>query len=108
MLIKGVITHHELASVRRSEPVSGALAQLLYALHPSNTRCQVRAEKAGIGCLMCQPPHSGKVLVDGVCRQRTRLQVYAVANQDDAIERQPRLGTIPGDELLDCVFIDPP
>jgi len=34
--------------------------------------------------------------------------VYAVANQNDAIECQPRLGTVPGDKLFDCVLINPP
>ena len=32
----------------------------------------------------------------------------AVANHDDAIEGQPGLGTVPGHESLNCVFIDPP
>src|SRR5713226_300694 len=34
-----------------------------------------------------------------------RFQVHAVADDDDAVEGQPRLGAVPGDELVDGVFV---
>src|ERR1035441_244370 len=35
-----------------------------------------------------------------------RFQVHAIAHDDDAVERQPRLGAVPGDELVDGVLVD--
>ena len=34
-----------------------------------------------------------------------RFQVHAVANDHDAVESQSRLGAVPGDELVDGVFV---
>jgi hypothetical protein len=90
-----------------SEPIPRALAQLLYAFHPCNTGGKVRAKKTGIGGLMRQPAHGCEMLVDGVSCQGTRFHVDTITNYNNAIERQPRLGTVPRDELLDCMFIDP-
>jgi hypothetical protein len=46
-----------------SEPIPRALAQLLYAFHPSNTGGEVRAEKTGIGGLVRQPAHGCEMLL---------------------------------------------
>jgi len=35
-----------------------------------------------------------------------RFQVHAIAHDDDAVEGQPRLGAVPGDELVDGVLVD--
>lgn len=37
--------------------------------------------------------------------QLPQLQVHAIAHNDDAVESQPWLGAVPGDELVDGVFI---
>src|SRR5262249_16663981 len=34
-----------------------------------------------------------------------RFQVHAIAHNHDAVEGQPRLGAIPGDELVDRVLV---
>ncbi len=46
------------------------------------------------------------LLVDGVCSQTTGFEVHAVANDHDAIEGQPWLGAVPGDELIDGVLVN--
>jgi hypothetical protein len=46
------------------------------------------------------------VLVDGVGGQMPRFQVHAIAHDDDAVEGPPRLGAVPGDELVDGVLLD--
>jgi len=48
--------------------------------------------------------HGCKLLVDGVGGQMPRFQVHAIAHDDDAVEGQPRLGAVPGDELVDGVL----
>src|SRR5450755_153908 len=35
-----------------------------------------------------------------------RFQVHAVANHHDAVQCEPRFGAVPGNELIDGVFID--
>jgi hypothetical protein len=41
---------------------------------------------------------------NGVGSQMPRFQVHAIAHDHDAVEGQPRLRTIPGDELVDCIL----
>jgi len=53
-----------------------------------------------------QATHGCKLLVDGVGGQMPRFQVHAIAHDDDAVEGQPRLGAVPGDELVDGVLVD--
>jgi hypothetical protein len=48
------------------------------------------------------------LLVDGVGGEMPRFQVHAIAHDNDAIERQTGLGTVPGDELIDGVLVDTP
>lgn len=33
-------------------------------------------------------------------------KVHAIAHHDDSVESQPRLGAVPGDELVDGVLVD--
>ena len=35
-----------------------------------------------------------------------RFQVHAIAHDHDAVEGQPRLGAVPGDELVDGVLVN--
>src|SRR5271170_1316520 len=53
-----------------------------------------------------EAPHGCELLVDGVSGQMPRFQVHAVANDYDAVEGQPRLGAVPGDELVDGILVD--
>ena len=55
---------------------------------------------------MCEAAHGCQLLVDGVGGQMTRFQVHAIAHNDDAVESQPRLGAVPGDELVNGVLVD--
>jgi hypothetical protein len=57
---------------------------------------------------MSQSSDGCEVLVDRVGRQRTRFQMDTVANYHNAIESQARFRTVPGNELLQGVFIDAP
>src|SRR5262250_1075015 len=38
--------------------------------------------------------------------QTMRFQVHAVANDHDAVESRTRFGTVPGDELIDGIFVN--
>lgn len=57
---------------------------------------------------MSEAAHGSELLVDGVGCQTSCLEIHAAANDDDAIEGQARSGAVPGDELIDGVFINAP
>jgi hypothetical protein len=48
-----------------------------------------------------------KLLVDCVCGQTTGFEVHAVADDNNAIKGEASFGTVPGDELVDGVLVDP-
>jgi len=52
-----------------------------------------------------QLPNCSKLLVDGVGSQTPRFQVHPIAHDHDAVEGQPRLGAIPGNELVNSVLV---
>jgi hypothetical protein len=68
-------------------------------LDPSN-----QVGTTGVGRFVRQATNGGELLVDGVSGQMARFQIQAIAQNDDRVEGQPRLGTVPGDELVDGVF----
>ena len=55
---------------------------------------------------MCEPSNGRKLLVDGVCSQTAPFQVHAVAHDYDPVQSEPGFGAVPGNELIDGVFID--
>jgi hypothetical protein len=79
---------------------------LLDAFHPADPCRQFGTQQARVGCLVSEAAHGGELLVDGVCRQTARLQVHAVAHDHDPVQREARFGAVPGDELIDGLFVD--
>ena len=55
---------------------------------------------------MCEAAHSSELLVDGVRGQTSGLQVHAIADYDDAVEGQARLGAIPRNKLINGVLVN--
>ena len=90
----------------RAQPISGPESELLDSLDAANPRGQLRTQQASVGGFVSQATHGGQLLVDGVGGQMPRFQVHAIAHDDDAVEGQPRLGAVPGDELVDGVLVD--
>ena len=71
----------------------------------ANPRGQLGTQQARVGGFVRQATHGCKQLVDGVGGQMSRFQVHAIADDHDAVEGQPRLGVVPGDELVDSVLV---
>jgi hypothetical protein len=92
---------------RCAQPIAGAESELLDSFHPADPRSQFRAEQSSVSSFVRESSHRCKLLVDGVGGQMPRFQVHAIAHDHDAVEGQPRLGAIPGDELVDCVLVHP-
>jgi hypothetical protein len=78
---------------------------LLDSFDAADPRSQLGTQQTGVGGFVSQATHGGKLLVDGVGGQMSRFQVHAIAHHHDAVEGQPRLGAIPGDELVDGVLV---
>src|SRR6266566_7657316 len=90
----------------RAQPIPGPESELLDSLDAANPRRQLGTQQASVGGFVSQATHGCKLLVDGVGGQMSRFQVHAIAHDDDAVEGQPRLGAVPGDELVDGVLVD--
>ena len=90
----------------RAQPITGPESELLDSLDAANPRGQLGTQQASVGGFVSQATHGCKLLVDGVGGQMPRFQVHAIAHDDDAVEGQPRLGAVPGDELVDGVLVD--
>src|SRR5437016_1160434 len=81
-------------------------SELLDSLDAANPRSQIGTQQASVGGFVSQATHGCELLVDGVGGEMPRFQVHAIAHDDDAVEGQPRLGAVPGDELVDGVLVD--
>jgi hypothetical protein len=76
-----------------------------HALDPANACRQLRTEETGIGRLICDPSDGSEPEIDRGGRVVVLLEMDAIAEHDRAVERQPRLRTVPGDELGDRVVV---
>ncbi len=90
----------------RAQPIPGAESELLDSLDAANPGGQLGTQQTSVGGFVSQATYGCKLLVDSVGGQMPRLQVHAIAHDDDPIEGQPRLGAVPGDELVDGVLVD--
>ena len=89
------------------EPIAQADANTPNAFHAPNAGGEFGAEKAGISGLVGDAPNGGQPQVDRRGRVVTLLQVNTIAENHCPVEREARLGTVPRDELADCVVVRP-
>ncbi len=89
----------------RAQPVAGAEAELFDSFHAADPRSQLGTQQACVGGLVSQAAHGRKLLVDGVRSQSPCLEVHAIADYDDAVEGEARLGAIPCNELINGVLV---
>ena len=87
------------------EPVSEAHTDPTNAFHAANTRRQLGTEEASVGRLICHPSNRSEPKVDGGWCVPALLEVNAVPQNDGTVEREARLGTVPGDELPNRVVV---
>jgi len=90
----------------RAQPIPGPKSKLLDSLDPANPRGQLGTQQARVGGFVSQATHGCKLLVDGVGGQMPRFQVHAVAHDYNPVQCEARLRAVPGNELIDGVFID--
>jgi hypothetical protein len=68
---------------------------------------QLGTEQARVGAFVSEPTPGCKLLVDGGGGgQVPRFHVRTIVNDDEAIEGQPRLGTVASNELIDGVLVN--
>lgn len=87
------------------EPVSETHTQLLDAFHAPYPGSQFWTEQAGIGGFVGEPSYCRKSPVDRSYGEVTIFKEDAETGDDDLVEREARLGTIPLDEFIDGVPI---
>ena len=100
----GVFEH--LGTLLHTQPVAGAKPELLDSFHSTDACGQFGTQQARVGSLVRQATHGCELLVDGVGGQMPRFQVHAVAHDYDPVQCESRFGAVPGNELIDGVFID--
>jgi hypothetical protein len=95
-----------LGTLLRAQPVARAKPELLDSLDTADPGRQLGTQQARVCGFVSQATHGCKLLIDGVGGQMPRFQVHAIAHDHDAVEGQPRLGAVPGDELINCVLVN--
>ena len=88
-----------------AQPITGTAPELLDPFHSADAGGQLGTQQARIGGFVSQTAHGCELLVDGVRGQTSRLQVHPIADYDDAVEGQARLGAIPCNELINGVLV---
>jgi hypothetical protein len=90
-----------------AQPIAGSESELLHSFGAANPRAANSGlSKPASAASFSEAPHGCKLLVDGGGGQVPRFQVHTIVNDDDAIEGQPRLGTVPSNELIDGVLVN--
>jgi hypothetical protein len=87
------------------QPITQSNAEFLGPFHALDAGGQFRTEQSTVGCLVSQAPHGSQAYVDGCRCEKSRLQLDPVAQHNVLAEGQARLGTVPGDEIVDRVRI---
>ena len=89
-----------------AQPIAGTESELLDSFDTADPGSQLGTQQASVGGLVSQSTHGCKLLIDRIGGQMPRFQVHAIAHHHNAVEGQPRLGAVPGDELVDRVLVN--
>ena len=81
------------------QPVTEAHAMLFRSFYPADSGGQIRTQEPGIRRLIRQSPNRGEPKVDGRRSVALLFQIDAIASDDRPVESEPRLLTIPVDEV---------
>jgi hypothetical protein len=84
----------------RCQPVAAPHSETFRPLYPADACSKVGIEQAIVGRLIGKPTHGGESKVDRGWRKMPGLQFIAVPQDHCSSEGQPRLGTVPRDEVF--------
>ena len=87
------------------KPVSNSNSDPAYSLYSSNSSRQFRTEEARVGSFKSNPAHGSQPEVDGRWRVLLLFEIDPTAQHYGAVEREPRLGAVPVNEVGDCSVI---
>ena len=87
------------------QPIANTNAEAARSSHPSDPCSKIRAQQPAIGCLVGEAADRCQSETDSSGGVRFLLKSDSVAGHHRLVEGQPRLRTIPVDELPDCVII---
>ncbi len=87
------------------KPISDPNSKFLDTFYSTDSGRQVRAEQAGVCGFISEAANGGEAKVDGRRRVTGLFKEDPIASNYGFVERQPRLGTIPLDELPDGMVV---
>lgn len=93
------------ASLLRREPIAQPDSELFDSLDAADAGRKIRAEPPAVRGFVGEPPDSAEAQVDGAGREIPGLEVHTISQDHRTAERDPRLGTVPFDELVDRVLV---
>jgi hypothetical protein len=83
-----------------SQPISESHAQFLCALHATNAGGQIRGEEPRICCFIGESSDCCKPHVDGARCKELVFEMNPVSSDYGFVERKPRFGAIPANEIV--------
>ena len=92
----------------RRQPVPEADADPSDPSHAPDARSQFGTQQTGISRFVRDPGNRGDSQVDGCRRVTALLQVDPITENHRAVEREPRLRAVPGDELANRMLVAAP
>ena len=87
------------------EPVPKPHTQLLGTFHTSDASSEFRTEQASVRGFIGEPPYSGESSIDRSPRKLSILKEYAIAGDNNPVERKSWLGAVPLNEFVNGVPI---
>ena len=87
------------------EPVPKPHTQLLGTFHTSDASSEFRTEQASVRGFIGEPSYSGESSIDRSPRKLSILKEYAIARNNNPVERQSWLGAVPLNKFINGVPI---
>jgi hypothetical protein len=77
--------------------------QVFGTFHTSDASSKFRTEQASVRGFISKPPYSGESSIDRSPRKLSILKEYAITRNHNPVERQPWLGAVPLNKLINGV-----
>ena len=81
------------------------ISQLLGTFHTSDASSEFRTEQASVRGFIGEPSYSGESSIDRSPRKLSILKEYAIARNNNPVERQSWLGAVPLNKFINGVPI---
>jgi hypothetical protein len=87
------------------QPVAKTYTELLYAFDSPDACCKIRTEQTAVGGFISEAAYRPMAQIYSARREVTAFEVDAITQNHCSVERQPRLGAVPFNELVHRVTV---